>query len=144
TSRTRARSERGTARGPARRGPPRAARTEWTGTRGPRLQARAESGESCPPGAAPGRCPIHPLRPAGPTTSTPAPLRGRPGSRARWRGSPSPRSEEHTSELQSRENLVCRLLLEKKKNEQKHHSKKKNKKGASPVHRPQHTLHTLR
>src|SRR5690606_40696404 len=30
----------------------------------------------------------------------------------------TPRSEEHTSELQSRENLVCRLLLEKKK--QKH------------------------
>src|SRR5690606_42063161 len=27
-----------------------------------------------------------------------------------------PRSEEHTSELQSRENLVCRLLLEKKNN----------------------------
>src|SRR5436309_11209905 len=27
----------------------------------------------------------------------------------------NPRSEEHTSELQSRENLVCRLLLEKKK-----------------------------
>src|SRR6266511_5022201 len=27
-----------------------------------------------------------------------------------------PRSEEHTSELQSREKLVCRLLLEKKKN----------------------------
>src|SRR5690606_41096050 len=26
-----------------------------------------------------------------------------------------PRSEEHTSELRSRENLVCRLLLEKKK-----------------------------
>src|SRR5690606_41242712 len=38
---------------------------------------------------------------------------GRPctGSRSsRWG-----RSEEHTSELQSRENLVCRLLLEKKK-----------------------------
>src|SRR5690606_39877544 len=32
------------------------------------------------------------------------------------------RSEEHTSELQSRENLVCRLLLEKKKNNiQTHH-----------------------
>src|SRR5207302_1701795 len=31
------------------------------------------------------------------------------------------RSEEHTSELQSRENLVCRLLLEKKK-KQHHHS----------------------
>src|SRR5699024_12093330 len=28
---------------------------------------------------------------------------------------PSPRSEEHTSELQSRFDLVCRLLLEKKK-----------------------------
>src|SRR5690606_41501535 len=28
------------------------------------------------------------------------------------------RSEEHTSELQSRENLVCRLLLEKKKTKQ--------------------------
>src|SRR5215475_4577675 len=34
-------------------------------------------------------------------------------SAARWRD--RPRSEEHTSELQSRENLVCRLLLEKKK-----------------------------
>src|SRR5207302_9941036 len=33
------------------------------------------------------------------------------------------RSEEHTSELQSRENLVCRLLLEKKKKK----IKKKNK-----------------
>src|SRR3712207_8353464 len=28
---------------------------------------------------------------------------------------PGPRSEEHTSELQSRQYLVCRLLLEKKK-----------------------------
>src|SRR5690606_40090963 len=34
-----------------------------------------------------------------------------PASRIR----PRRRSEEHTSELQSRENLVCRLLLEKKK-----------------------------
>src|SRR3712207_7687060 len=47
--------------------------------------------------------------------------RGEPGAggeglrgdrRARCRG---PRSEEHTSELQSRQYLVCRLLLEKKK-----------------------------
>src|SRR5438445_9614479 len=30
-----------------------------------------------------------------------------------------PRSEEHTSELQSRQYLVCRLLLEKKKNKTK-------------------------
>src|SRR2546429_6394961 len=33
---------------------------------------------------------------------------------ARWRSSGA-RSEEHTSELQSRLHLVCRLLLEKKK-----------------------------
>src|SRR5437016_10472959 len=44
---------------------------------------------------------------------------GRPGSNRR-----RPRSEEHTSELQSLTNLVCRLLLEKKK-------KKKNKKTAN-------------
>src|SRR2546422_8109706 len=31
-----------------------------------------------------------------------------------------PRSEEHTSELQSRLHLVCRLLLEKKKKQEKH------------------------
>src|SRR3712207_7569798 len=30
---------------------------------------------------------------------------------------PNPRSEEHTSEIQSRQYLVCRLLLEKKKNQ---------------------------
>src|SRR2546430_4942913 len=34
---------------------------------------------------------------------------------------PSFRSEEHTSELQSQSNLVCRLLLEKKKNERQPH-----------------------
>src|SRR6266511_4606631 len=40
------------------------------------------------------------------------------------------RSEEHTSELQSRENLVCRLLLEKKKHREVPSSlvKKKKKK----------------
>src|SRR2546429_3396811 len=42
-----------------------------------------------------------------------------PGSRGASRAYRSPcrwRSEEHTSELQSRLHLVCRLLLEKKKN----------------------------
>src|SRR2546430_16623605 len=34
--------------------------------------------------------------------------------------SPLNRSEEHTSELQSQSNLVCRLLLEKKKKKYKH------------------------
>src|SRR5438093_9238209 len=33
----------------------------------------------------------------------------------------NPRSEEHTSELQSLTNLVCRLLLEKKKNKNQLH-----------------------
>src|SRR5204863_3946698 len=40
------------------------------------------------------------------------------------------RSEEHTSELQSRRDLVCRLLLEKKKttyNKQLHKSQKKSR-----------------
>src|SRR5437899_6477698 len=36
--------------------------------------------------------------------------------RKRQRGRHPPRSEEHTSELQSLRHLVCRLLLEKKKN----------------------------
>src|SRR2546426_3128189 len=61
---------------------------------------------------------------------------GLPGTaRAEWRGGArgagmkvpdadraDPRSEEHTSELQSPCNLVCRLLLEKKKqNTRRHH-----------------------
>src|SRR5438034_2482302 len=43
-------------------------------------------------------------------------------------GSPRLRSEEHTSELQSHSDLVCRLLLEKKK------KKKKTKKQKSDKH----------
>src|SRR3712207_7937745 len=38
----------------------------------------------------------------------------RAGSPLRYRYVRPPRSEEHTSELQSRQYLVCRLLLEKK------------------------------
>src|SRR5690349_23009826 len=38
------------------------------------------------------------------------------------------RSEEHTSELQSRRDLVCRLLLEKKKKKKKNNQKKTKKK----------------
>src|SRR2546430_7590711 len=53
------------------------------------------------------RCPTLPLNAAtcGSTTRTSKPSTG----------SISRRSEEHTSELQSQSNLVCRLLLEKKK-----------------------------
>src|SRR5436309_12115034 len=46
------------------------------------------------------------------------------------------RSEEHTSELQSRENLVCRLLLEKKK-------KKKKKKPTQNKQTKNNTRNTL-
>src|SRR3712207_8580506 len=53
-----------------------------------------------------------------------------PGLRlARGRGAvrrgagPDQRSEEHTSELQSRQYLVCRLLLEKKKKNKKYFKK---------------------
>src|SRR5215207_11484353 len=38
------------------------------------------------------------------------------------------RSEEHTSELQSRVDLVCRLLLEKKKNRREQHIYERKKK----------------
>src|SRR5260370_29768913 len=50
------------------------------------------------------------------------------GPDAQWRGAAilEDRSEEHTSELQSHLNLVCRLLLEKKK-------KKKNKRDNESV-----------
>src|SRR6266496_503687 len=53
---------------------------------------------------------------------------GRPEDQGGGR-SPAGRSEEHTSELQSRRDLVCRLLLEKKKknkNTNLHKKKKKN------------------
>src|SRR5216684_5449962 len=43
-------------------------------------------------------------------------------------GSAVARSEEHTSELQSRLHLVCRLLLEKKKKKKKKNNKTKKKK----------------
>src|SRR5258708_31665643 len=44
----------------------------------------------------------------GPRTATSRPREG-------WACPSRPRSEEHTSELQSPDHLVCRLLLEKKK-----------------------------
>src|SRR3712207_7064892 len=53
-----------------------------------------------------GRRPRRPRRRAAPRPGWPCP----PGGRSRCA-----RSEEHTSELQSRQYLVCRLLLEKKK-----------------------------
>src|SRR3712207_7808976 len=66
-----------------------------------------------------GRHQGHRDRPA-PTAGTASRPRGTsssssPTGRCPRNGSPSTRSEEHTSELQSRQYLVCRLLLEKKK-----------------------------
>src|SRR3712207_8487627 len=64
-------------------------------------------------GRHPGRGP-RPLRLVGDDAGADGGAR-RCGPRARERRT---RSEEHTSELQSRQYLVCRLLLEKKKNNQ--------------------------
>src|SRR5689334_24662624 len=61
-----------------------------------------------PPAPARQRRPPPPARPA-PRRSPPPPR----GECLRW--ARVPRSEEHTSELQSQFHLVCRLLLEKKK-----------------------------
>src|SRR5437016_11658126 len=49
------------------------------------------------------------------------------------------RSEEHTSELQSLTNLVCRLLLEKKKKKKKNIKKDKNEDKKTKEQRIKHT-----
>src|SRR5690606_41668562 len=66
--------------------------------------------KTAPPPAAPAgaRWRECPWRKSPSARRPPLPNPSRPGTGAR-------RSEEHTSELQSRENLVCRLLLEQKK-----------------------------
>src|SRR5207244_13536667 len=72
-----------------------------------------------------GRCPRH--HPTGTEDlhdPLPAP-RGRSCPEGRRPGGPPPRSwrsEEHTSELQSPDHLVCRLLLEKKKRTKHRHA----------------------
>src|SRR5438874_9565549 len=53
----------------------------------------------------------------------------------------SVRSEEHTSELQSRRDLVCRLLLEKKKKKKKKH-KKNNQHNCTENHTHLTHIHT--
>src|SRR5688572_31626977 len=61
-----------------------------------------------------------------PSSGTPATTSGTASSsspRPRPREREAPRSEEHTSELQSQSNLVCRLLLEKKKKKKNIRSK---------------------
>src|SRR2546427_7656794 len=60
-------------------------------------------------------CPVRPQAVA--ATGRRRHAEGRPAA-AQWRA--ERRSEEHTSELQSQSNLVCRLLLEKKKKKRRH------------------------
>src|SRR5690242_21067658 len=65
-------------------------------------------------------CPATRSMTSRPATATAATAASRRTS-ATWSRTPSPRrSEEHTSELQSHVNLVCRLLLEKKKRKADH------------------------
>src|SRR5256885_3788339 len=75
--------------------------------------------------------PIYPAQRGGGTRPVPGAARRPPAGRgpAGRRHAPAPagrhechRSEEHTSELQSPCNLVCRLLLEKKKKKNNNHS----------------------
>src|SRR2546430_9501326 len=61
------------------------------------------------------------------------------GEMTRRRVLQSARSEEHTSELQSQSNLVCRLLLEKKK-----HNARPQNSCAHPSHRNLTALPTAR
>src|SRR5690606_40877512 len=76
-------------------------------------RARPGSRGGRPRRARPSRCGGGRARGRPPPPSPPPACRCRPASCRRPPG--RGRSEEHTSELQSRENLVCRLLLEKKK-----------------------------
>src|SRR2546430_7477570 len=113
------RSPRRSVQGPVRRsfrGPPRAASRLWRGpcpaeTHPPRPRNGAGSSraDTIRRAARTG------LRP-GPPQTTRNPV-GPPAVRLRP-ASPRGRSEEHTSELQSQSNLVCRLLLEKKNSQQ--------------------------
>src|SRR5690606_39912178 len=77
----------------------------------PRSSATASSRMPRSAGSAPAKYPAWTVPPAGShSASTQCPGQVRVNASAAV-----VRSEEHTSELQSRENLVCRLLLEKKK-----------------------------
>src|SRR5258708_16011635 len=49
------------------------------------------------------------------------------------------RSEEHTSELQSPDHLVCRLLLEKKKNKTQARTQQRHTTAPTPYHTPRRT-----
>src|SRR5699024_7072031 len=91
--------------------PPPRGRLRTGGWRGRGRSPRPPRRRSCGPACRTPRPPPAPPRRAARTRAR-RPPRGRP----RW--PTRARSEEHTSELQSRFDLVCRLLLEKKKQKQ--------------------------
>src|SRR5690625_6037996 len=62
----------------------------------------------------------------GSRAGSPAPRRPGPTGRRKWR------SEEHTSELQSRGHLVCRLMLEKKKKKNRNATKEARNQSQTP------------
>src|SRR6266496_6562287 len=69
---------------------------------------------------------LHDALPIQPACAAAAQVGGGP-ARTAAPSAPSGRSEEHTSELQSRRDLVCRLLLEKKKKKDRRNNYEKNK-----------------
>src|SRR5690606_41532267 len=96
-----------------RRSPPRSPRFPYTTLfRSVLAVAALDAGEAVTP---PAPVAIEPIEVAEQAKAVaPVPFTRPPGLTRKVAATP-PRSEEHTSELQSRENLVCRLLLEKKK-----------------------------
>src|SRR2546427_12510098 len=72
--------------------------------------------DALPISQGPGRDP--PVGPAAVRDGPPGGAARQPGDRGQRGEDQRLRSEEHTSELQSQSNLVCRLLLEKKKKKQ--------------------------
>src|SRR5437773_3068479 len=61
-----------------------------------------------------------------PPSTSPRSRSAGPGKQPNW-----PRSEEHTSELQSHHDLVCRLLLEKKKKKHTYSSRARDTQASS-------------
>src|ERR1035437_3797662 len=83
--------------------------------------------------------PLSQFRPDG-KESNDEPHREEVGQPLAYEGADEGRSEEHTSELQSRQYLVCRLLLEKKKNNQSKASPTYNACTPLQCDRVQHSL----
>src|SRR5438034_3975358 len=72
-------------------------------------------------------------------------VRGAVHARPRAAAKPRIRSEEHTSELQSHSDLVCRLLLEKKKKKKKKKEPTETKRERQKLRSYRYdTLHTVR